>query len=320
MQMLTRKKSAMLVGLGVLCSCAAYAAQVKPQIDVLVAGTAHQALFAVDFDGSRGIAVGAKGEAQITEDGGKTWKEEQLPTEQALLSVDIDSARTLAVGQSGVVLLKEQGGDWKEVPSGIESRLFSVSVNDGGLAVAVGEFGTILLSEDGGQTWHTLTLDWMQIGTDGGAEPHLYAVNVADDGAVTMVGEFGLVVRSTDRGRSWTVRSRGTPSLFDIEIRADGKGFAVGQDGYALKTTDFGESWTCLDLGSKAILNGVHSSPDGRVVVSAMREMVISNDGGMTWNLVDNEEITTIWYVGVSSPGQDVLAVGQAGRIIRVGS
>ncbi len=320
MQHHSRIRSALALGAGMLCSCAAFAAQVKPEIEVLVSGTAHQALFALDFEGDRGIAVGSHGEAQVTEDGGKTWVGQQLPTNLALLGLDTNSARTIAVGQAGVVLLKNGDGEWEEVDSGTEKRLFSVSSNIGGLSVAVGEFGAMQLSEDGGRTWHSLTLDWMQIGTDGGAEPHLYSVNVSADGAVTAVGEFGLIMRSADRGRTWTVRSRGTASLFDIQILDDGRGFAVGQDGYALKTFDHGVTWVCLDIGSKAILNGVYADGSGRVYVSAMREMVVSSDGGMTWSLVDHDEITTIWYVGIGSAGQDILAVGQAGRIIRVGS
>jgi photosystem II stability/assembly factor-like uncharacterized protein len=314
-------KSVVVAGLGLALACAAQAAQVRPEIEVQVSGTAHQALFALDFEGQRGIAVGAHGEAQITEDGGKTWKPEQLPTTLALLGIDTESDRTLAVGQSGAVVLKNGDSPWELVSSGTDKRLFSVSTNTAGLSVAVGEFGAIQLSEDGGRSWHGLTLDWMAIGTDGGVEPHLYSVNVGADGSVTVVGEFGLIMRSADKGRSWTVQSRGVPSLFDIQIRDNGVGFAVGQDGYALKTTDHGVSWTCLNTGSdKAILNGVYSSPDGRVVVTAMREMIVSNDDGATWSAVDNTEIATVWYVGVGSAGQEVLAVGQAGRIIRVGS
>lgn len=318
-----RSKAAISIAIGAIAACSAFAAHaavVKKPIDIIVDGTVHQTLFAIGFEGQQGVAVGAAGEVQTTEDGGKTWKVSKLPTDLAMLGVHIDATRTIAVGQTGKAFVKSAGGDWESVDTGTDSRLFSVSSNVGGLAVAAGEFGTLLLSEDGGRTWHKLTLDWMQVGTDGGAEPHLYGAYVAADGTMTVVGEFGLVLRSTDRGRSWAVASKGIPSLFSVKIRDDGVGFAVGQDGYALKTTDAGATWTCIDVGSKAILNGVHSSPDGRVTVTGMREMVVSSDDGATWDWVDNEEVTTVWYVGVASPGNEVLAVGQSGRIIRIGS
>lgn len=310
------------MGLGTLAVCTAVLAQTAgPSVEVLVQGTAHQALYAVDFEGDRGVAVGAAGELQVTLDGGKTWTASSVETELTLLGVHVDPARIIAVGQGGTVFLRPEGGKWERISAGTEKRLFSVSANAGGLAAAVGEFGLFMISEDGGRVWRSMSLDWMQIGTEGGAEPHLYSVNVAADGAITMVGEFGLVLRSTDRGRRWSLQSKATPSLFAIQIRDDGKGFAVGQDGYAIKTDDGGVNWTCLDLGTKAILTGVDSRPDGKVAVSAMREMLLSSDGGGTWRRVDNPEVTTMWYVDVASPsGEGALMVGQTGRIVKVGT
>lgn len=296
------------------------AASVRKSVDVLVQGTVHQALFALDFDGPRGIAVGAAGEVQTSADGGKTWKKDKLPTDIALLGVHTDAVRTIAVGQSGTVFVRGTEGAWQKVSAGTEKRLFSVSSNLEGLAVAAGEFGVLLLSEDGGRSWHPLTLDWMQVGTDGGAEPHLYGAHVAADGAISVVGEFGLVLRSVDRGRTWSVQNKASASLFALHVRDNGTGFAVGQDGYALRTTDGGLTWTCIDVGTKAILNGVYSSPDGRVTVTAMREMMVSTDDGASWTAIENPEVTTLWYVGIDASGADVLAVGQAGRIVRIGS
>lgn len=300
---------------------AVHAAQaVSKPVEIVVQGTVHESLFGIAFDGDKGVAVGAAGEVQTTDDGGKTWKSSKLPTEIAMLAVHLDSARAIAVGQVGQAFLKSTGGEWEKVDTGTEKRLFDVSSNVAGLAVAVGEFGGLFLSEDGGRAWHPLTLDWMQVGTDGGAEPHLYGVDVSAEGAITVVGEFGLVLRSEDRGRSWQVVSKASASLFAIEVRENGVGFAVGQDGYALKTTDGGKTWLCIDLGSKAILNGVHSSDDGKVTVTAMREMLVSNDDGTSWSSIDNPEVTTVWYVGVDASATGVMAVGQAGRIVRLGS
>lgn len=314
-----RRLAIAAAALGAFVACTAMAATTTQKVDILVQGTVHQALYAIDFDGQRGVAVGAAGEVQSTEDGGKTWTKSKLPTEIAMLGVHTDSARTITVGQTGTAFVKSNGGEWEKVTTGTEKRLFSVSSNVAGLTAAVGEFGGLILSEDGGRTWNTVTLDWMEVGTDGGAEPHLYGVSVSGEGVITVVGEFGLVLRSVDRGRSWTVQSKGAASLFAVEIRDDGNGFAVGQDGYALKTADAGVTWTCIDVGSKAILNGVHSSSDGRVTITAMREMMLSTDNGMSWKSIDNPEVTTVWYVGVGSPGTEVMAVGQAGRIVRIG-
>lgn len=309
------------LALGLCASVAGFTAQASTTVDVLVQGTAHQVLFAVDFDGPRGIAVGAGGEVQSSEDGGKTWTRSTIPTELSLLGVHIDSARTVAVGQTGMVWLRAAGGQWQPVDAGTTKRLFAVSANAGGLMVAVGEFGALMLSRDGGSKWDTLTLDWLTLGTEGGAEPHLYGVAVQPDGVITAVGEFGLILRSGDQGRTWALQSRATASLFAIEMGLDGTGFAVGQDGYAVKTTDGGDTWICVDLGSKAILTGVTSTPAGQVAVSAMRELIVSSDSGSSWRRIDNPEVTTVWYVGVALPDEGgPLLVGQTGRIVKVGS
>lgn len=312
--------AALLGGLAMLPG-AAVLAQDDPAVAVIVQGTAHQALFGVSFAGANGVAVGAGGEVQTTEDGGKTWKATKLPTDLSMLAVHTDSARTIAVGQSGLAFVRTGTGDWEKVDMGTDKRLFGVSANVAGVAFAVGEFGGMFISEDGGHAWKTLTPDWSQFVAEAGVEPHVYGVDVAPDGAITVVGEFGLILRSVDHGATWSMRSRGEASLFAIDIREDGNGYAVGQDGMIMKTWNHGDSWTCIDSGSRAILTGVSSLPNGHVAVSGMREGVLSTDDGTTWKRIGNPEVSTVWYVGVASTAEGgALMVGQAGRVIRVGS
>lgn len=302
----------------VLTACAAVAAETP--VKVLVQGTAHQALFGVSFNGPQGVAVGAAGEVQTTEDGGKTWKKSKVPTDLSLLAVHLDAARAVAVGQSGTAFIRSTGAQWEKVDVGTDKRLFGVSANVGGLVAVVGEFGGLYVSEDGGRAWRQVTPDWSQYVAEAGVEPHLYGVDVSAEGAITIVGEFGLILRSVDKGQTWSMRSRGEASLFAIDIRDDGNGYAVGQDGMIMKTWNHGDSWVCVDSGSRAILTGVWSSANGQVTVSGMREGVVSTDDGTTWQRIDNPEVSTVWYVGVASPGEGgALMVGQAGRVIRIG-
>ena len=66
-----KKRSALAALFGVALTCGAPVFAAETPVEVIVAGTAHQALFAMDFDGDRGVAVGAAGEVQVTADGGK---------------------------------------------------------------------------------------------------------------------------------------------------------------------------------------------------------------------------------------------------------
>lgn len=289
-------------------------------VQVVHRGTVHQGLFAINFDGQNGVAVGEGGEARATQDGGMTWSALALPTDRALFGVAVGSDRSIAVGQAGTILLKDDAGEWRKVDSGTVRRLLGVDSNPDGLAVAVGEFGTLQLSSDGGKSWSGVAPNWSQFDTENGAEPHLYAVDVSNGPkpVITATGEFGLVLRSGDKGHSWTVQNKAQSSILAIQIREDGTGFAVGQDGYALKTTDHGVKWSMLDLHSKAIFNGIYSSADGKAVITAMRELFVSSDDGTSWQRMKDPEVTTAWYVGVDSSGPTVIAVGQGGNILKV--
>lgn len=292
-------------------------------IETIVAGTAHQALFAVAFAGEQGLAVGAFGQLLATSDGGRRWQKQAKPvTTRALLGVAMAGERAIAVGQGGTVLVRGAGGQWSAVASGTEERLFAVDIDVQGTAVAVGGFGKILLSHDGGTSWTSIAPSWMDGGyTEHGLEPHLYAVDLAPDGAITCAGEFGLILRSVDAGQSWAVLARGTDSLFSLELRDDGIGYAVGQGGTILRSADRGATWTEVASNSESNLLGVASSADGRVVVTAMRDMLVSDDG-LAWRRVPGGDFGLAWYAGVATRGSGAsaaaLVVGHSGRIVRI--
>lgn len=289
-------------------------------LQVVINGTVHQALFAVDFDGDLGVTVGAGGEIQESTDKGTTWKlVEPAPAELALLGVGVSGKRALAVGQSGLMLARSEDGKWSKVESGSTARLFSVKLNAKGQAVVAGAFGTVLVSDDGGQQWRAIVMDWSQYAADG-MEPHLYAASISEDGVMTIAGEFGLILRSADGGANWKVLNKGDASLFGLQLRADGVGYAVGQSGTILRSTNNGDTWTTLTSGSEALLLSVNSESDGRVVVTAMRDMLYSRDNGDSWKQVPAPEITNAWYAGIdqAGPGTAVLAVGQSGQIVRL--
>jgi photosystem II stability/assembly factor-like uncharacterized protein len=311
---------AAVVAAGAACSALA----AGPAAEPVVTGTAHQALFSVALDGAQGLAVGAGGEVLTSTDGGQHWQPEaKSPTTQALLGVALAGDRAIAVGQAGLIYVRAGSGAWSAAASGTEERLFGVDFNASGVAAAVGAFGKILRSTDGGATWASIAPSWPDGGfTDQGLEPHLYAVDVAADGTITCVGEFGLVLRSGDAGVTWQVLHKGEASLFALDLRADGVGYAVGQGGTILRTVDGGATWLAVPSGSQANLLGVHSSADGRVVVTAMRDLLASDDG-VAWHRIEGGDFGSAWYSGVVTTGSGAsataLIVGHSGRIVRIG-
>jgi photosystem II stability/assembly factor-like uncharacterized protein len=205
----------------------------------------------------------------------------------------------------------------------------TVSVNSSGLAVAGGEFGTVIKSSDGGHTWTEAKPDWASMAdkdTFGTGEPTIYAAHVAENGEVTIAGEFGVMMRSPDGGATWhTIRpiQAKAPVIFAMQIvpKGEGNSYAVGQTGELLISADGGSTWVEHKSYTNANYLGVAASKDGSVVITGMRTMLRSPDGGATWDFINNTDTTTEWYQAVRAEQTTgrILAVGHGGRIIQIG-
>lgn len=306
---------ALALALGLAPSTALHAASAQR----VLSGKVHDALFAVAFDGKRGLAAGAAGSLLETTDGGQTWAPiTGVPTRLALFGVAVHGDQALAVGQQGLILRRE-GGAWKQIESGSSERLLSVSINAGGAAVAVGAFGTVLSSTDGGKSWQSTPPIWDQF-AEAGTAPHLYASAIDDQGTITIAGEFSLILRRVAGSTDWQALNKGEASLFALHLGRNGIGYAVGQNGTVLRSDSNGANWTAVDAGTTAILLGVHASPEGKVLISGMRDMRASTDNGQTWKTVTGGGTNALWYQGLAQPDDSgaMLAVGQAGNILRI--
>lgn len=301
-----------------------------PLIKTLAQGIPHSAFFGLSFEGNKGVAVGAGGAIFESSDSGQSWKPVQHGlTELALLAVDRRAGRTVAVGQFGLVMVEDGQGKWSKIDTDSKSRMYSVGLSPSGMAVAVGEFGTVRKSADGGRTWTSIAPDWSAFAdpeSPGTGEPSLFSVQVSDTDQITIAGEFGVMLRSTDAGASWQVLRPVRPkaaTIFAMHLVAQGQGssFAVGQTGELLVSSDGGSSWAACTPQTAMNFLGVAAAPGGQVVITGMRVMMRSLNGGMTWEPVVEGDTTTDWYQAVRTvpdSGQ-IMAVGHAGRIIRIG-
>jgi photosystem II stability/assembly factor-like uncharacterized protein len=295
------------------------AAMADADLDVVRQGSAHRALFGVDFsdDGSQGLAVGDRGTLLQTDDGGVTWREQTAPTNLALLDVAITADAAVAVGQMGLVLARDADGDWTQREVEAEERFLAVDVNAGGLAAAVGGFGQLRLSEDGGASWRRPDVAFSSF-VEEGYDPHLYAVDVLPSGRIVVAGEFGLVVVSDDRGESWRAVRSGDESISALHFREDGVGYAAGQNGLVLRSPDSGDTWVRVDPGLGGNLLGIASTADGTVIVPGMRNMLISTDDGASFRALDAVDVNANWYQRAGVGGAGLFVVGHSGRVLRL--
>lgn len=309
------------------------AANGDEKVKVVKDGIPHDAFFAIDFDGDRGLAGGIHGRVLESTDGGETWTSANIEgVTGALLGVAISGSYQIAVGQAGLIVSRDDDGTWRKRESGTPERLMNVDVNSDGTAFAVGAFGSVLMSRDGGVTWTSAEPDWAEVvddpSTAAGLGPNLYAIDVRDSGQVTLAGEWGIVLRSDDEGASWralhhgdTVMQEGDATFFAFYSNGNGLLIAVGQEGAVLRSEDDGETWASVDAGTFANLLSIAAKGEGRVLISGMRDMVISGDKGATWRQVSGADIAIGWYSGIAAPrnGDRFFAVGHSGRMLSIG-
>ena len=223
-------------------------------IEIIRSGIPHDAIYALDFEGEKGIAAGNYGLMLETKDGGGSWTVVPPATNLAVLGIATKGDRQVAVGMQGLIMTRSGDADWQTIDSGFESRMLNVAIGKSGLTIAVGEFGFIGKSTDFGQTWKSITsYDWMNVNQDG-YEPHLYDAAVFDDGTALVAGEFGVIMLSMDGGETWEAVNQADESVFDVHFAIDGSntGYAIGQDGLVLRTADDGRTWTRIDVGTRA--------------------------------------------------------------------
>ncbi|MEM7540508.1 MAG: hypothetical protein AAF384_02860 [Pseudomonadota bacterium] len=270
-------------------------------IEFMRMGIPHDSLYAIDFHGEKGTAIGGFGTIMESTDGGQTWTQAPAITPAALLAVKIGEEKSLMVGQSGTVATREGDGAWELIDSGIEQRLLGVGMNSQGLAVVVGEFGYVAKSTDFGKTWSPLTQDWLNL-TEEGYEPHLYDAEVFEDGRILIAGEFGVIMNSTDGGASFDMSNRADQSVFDVHFANDGtnSGWAVGQDGFVAVTKDNGLSWERKDAGAESNLLGVWSG-NGEIVICGIRSLLRSSDDGASWTFSEDLNIIRTWFQGIDA-------------------
>ena len=290
----TSRLAALLVSLAMLAGQGAVT-QASADVSLVRSGYTHEALFGIVLEGDHGYAVGMPGLVLRTADQGKTWQpEDMINNGLALLAVTMSGDHAITVGQGGHIFKRTGKAAWTQVESGSKERLLAVDMNASGLAVAAGGFGT-----------------------------HINDVKISASGTITIVGEFGLVMRSQNEGRDWSILHRGEETLFGLFMTKDGHGAAAGQDGTVLISDGWTSDWREVATGRPENLLDIWVGEDGRMVATGIRTLLISNNWGSNWAVVDRKDIATGWYEGVAASGDGPqavpLAVGYDARILKVG-
>jgi photosystem II stability/assembly factor-like uncharacterized protein len=256
--------------------------------------------------------------------------------------------RIVAAGQRGQILYSDNGGrDWKQAEVPLSADLVAVSFAGDKQGWAVGHGSVILHTTDGGQTW-VRQFDGRQLGeamavyanggggaasaTDPkaleedakrfaaqGAETSLLDVWFQDESTGYAVGAFGLILRTVDGGAHWTpfLHAVDNPKglhLYTVRGIA-GNVYIAGEQGLLLKLDRNSGRFRAIELPYKGTLFGIVGN-DHAVVVHGLRGTVLrSTDAGASWHAV-----TTGLQAGLTASTRDeqgrIVIASQAGHVL----
>lgn len=228
--------------------------------------------------GSRLVAVGARGHALFSTDGGASWKRARVPVRVLLTAVRMIDARAgWAVGHEAVILRTEDGGaSWRAAhhAPGEDRPLLDVWFRDARAGFAVGAYGYFLATADGGRTWTPRTI--------ADEDVHLNALAPAGPRRLFVAGEAGALYRSDDGGETW--RKMPSPyagSWFAALALDENRVLLAGLRGRLFRSEDGGETWTRTPTGTKAALTSIVRMRPGLLLITGLEGvLLVSRDGG----------------------------------------
>jgi photosystem II stability/assembly factor-like uncharacterized protein len=267
------------------------------------------ALDAVAVDGTL-VAVGQRGHILISQDGGATWKQSEVPTRSLLTGVYFhDGNLGWVVGHDSVILKTVDGGEsWKRVHWAPEDEapFFDVWFSDADNGFAIGAYGSFFVTTDGGETWQFEPISDYDF--------HLHHMAPAANGTLYMAAEAGMVYRSDDGGATWKeLPSPYEGSFFGVLPLQGDEVLLFGLRGHLFRSEDAGDTWQELPTGTVGMLtNGVRLS-NGTIVISGLGGAVlISSDGGRSFTLHQQDNRRGI-ATAVDMGGGSLLLAGEFG-------
>ena len=256
-------------------------------------------LYAIDFSGTTGYAVGADGSLVYTSDRGKTWKEGSLSTSKDFFDVAaVSSTVAYASGESGVIAKTEDGGKtWKFLDSSTSVSLYEIVMTSTSTGYTVGASGVILKTTDSGKTWKEQT---------SGISVALYGLSFVSNSSSTLwaVGENGVILKTTDSGSTWKQETSATSvDLTAIDMVSSSAGWIGGENGMVLKTTDGGSHWSLVSVSQidgYDVKDVAFLSSTGDGFISAEGDRVYkTTDGGANWSHISfpgSSDVLSITY------------------------
>lgn len=311
-----RRGAAVCLALYLGLAGAAMTAAVQPLADVLdtpvsPAATPRVIASAVDRQGDRLVAVGARGGIFVSEDGAATWAQSASPVAADLVGARIVDATTVwAVGHDGVALRSGDGGrSWLRVLDG-RSVLALMQQHYGALSASGNEPARLLLRE--------VERAAEQSATSGVLPSPFFDIWFADAQEGVLVGAFGLILRTRDGGKTWlpiiehTDNERGY-HLYAIQGQGDER-WVAGEQGLLMRWNAAGERFVKVETPYNGTFFGLSVRPGAIVVYGLRGNAWLSRNNGEAWQKI---EVGTDASLVAAQPldGNRLLLVSQSAQL-----
>jgi photosystem II stability/assembly factor-like uncharacterized protein len=294
--------------LAVLCAAPVRADEGRPSVVVDIKPD-RIILMDIARAGDRLVAVGERGFALMSGDGGQSWTAHATPVTRTLTAIAFEDDKLgVAVGHGGSLVRTEDGGDtWTQIPmeQADSESLLGVTSLGGGHFAAYGAFGLYFDSTDGGKTWQRHSV----ISED--FDRHISQVLPVGD-KLLMVAESGNLAVSGDGGATWKrIKSPYEGSYFGA-TKLSGDGVVVfGMRGNVYRTDDL----VSLDLAALSEPESAAEADEAAAEASdEYDEGSMAEDEGieLNWRKLDIDTTASLMAGKLLSDGR-LLLVGNAG-------
>jgi photosystem II stability/assembly factor-like uncharacterized protein len=213
-------------------------------------------------------------------------------------TLSIDSCDTYYLLNDRYIYRSTDGGEtWISACDGILGPLHCLAIHPSS-SILAGSSGGIFRSNDSGDTWSradTFSYDFR------GA----YTLDVAGDGTIYARNEPG-VSRSTDGGVSWECVLNDVSEPMCLSAGADGCVYLGTRHEGVLASHDYGATWRRIT--DSLLVYSIDADRLGDVFAVYEGGILVSRDGGETWNLIQRGQ-GFYWYSVLVSPGGEVAIV-----------
>ncbi|MCF8024745.1 MAG: hypothetical protein K9K82_04565 [Desulfobacteraceae bacterium] len=276
--------------------------------------------------GARLVTVGEKGTILYSDDKGENWTQADVPVRVTLTAVDFANAQAgWAVGHDGVVLHTEDGGKtWKLQMEGREGGRLNVEyarqrVADKKAELAGSEANARADIQNELKEARA-ALDFWEAESKRWGNP-LLDVWFKNSREGFVIGSYGRFYHTNNGGKNWVPAWDRIANPHNWHLNAFAVTtetiFIAGESGTLYRSRDGGKSWESLKTPYEGSYLGIVASDEHHFVIAygIGAKMVLSNDGGDTWNLMQTKAGAALSGGTVKNDGS-VLIISYSGVLL----